>query len=770
MMNAAAVMKEEVFEFSECRVRPLRREVLLRGRPQELEPKPFELLTYLIRYRERVVSKDELLDVVWKHEPVTPGVIARAVMKARNAIGDKGSQPTLIKTVHRTGYQFVGRLSNGAPPLPAPASAIAASPPSLARDRRLGLALLPFENDTGQSALDWIDLGLMSMVAKDLGSDDRLAITPTASLLAALGNLPFPESSIERRMADIQRLLGVRHVAHAVVASDGTGYRIDCTVGPAPLRRLRRAGPDLIPLGQQIARDIEATLFPDQMRPLDIALKSTDPLAYRALLQAFQAAGEQKWQSAASLLQFVLDVEPDNLAVRLERLVAHAALGDDAALAEGLQLLETLPVAADASMQARVHLALGLTYHHKRASAQAQQHLDRALAASMRCEQRDGAVTAVLTLSSIALGQLDFDAAARQLERARNLCHETGNQVHRLGWMLNSALLAAKSGELMRAVQFGREALRLCEEYRLNSYFALTSVNLAHASLGLGLMQDAARHAEQSFVMSHSLAERFKTASAGDTLCLIYRELRLPREVSRVATAVADLQQTLPAAAQAYRLMAAGHLAAAEGRHGDAAPCFAAALEQSRELGIWLQAHEATPWLIRALVRAGRADEAATTCASAREMPEAANDLELLTALRHCKALQCHARGEHERACAALLDIAASGQPGMWQAYACMDAAWLLLERGEVAAARKVLRGHGAWLHEHPVGMVVDARLKFATGQYEAARVAQERYQQAVQCEIPACYQELHRLYAAVAAGEKPRGELPVSPWLASHM
>jgi DNA-binding winged helix-turn-helix (wHTH) protein/tetratricopeptide (TPR) repeat protein len=761
-------MTEPVFEFAECRVLPLRREVLLRGRPQEIEPKPFELLTYLIRHHDRVVSKDELLDVVWKHEPVTPGVIARAVMKARSAIGDNGSQPTLIKTVHRTGYRFVGALSNSAEL----ASAREAAPPPAAtpRERRVGIALLPFDNLTGQPALDWIGLGLMSMVAKDLGSDDRLSITPTASLLAALGNLPFPRSSIERRMDDIVRLLGVRHVLHAEVASDPEGFRIDCTVGPTPLKRLSRSGPDLVPLGQQIARDVDAALFPDRMRSLDIALKSNDPLAYRALLQAFQAVGEQKWLIATGLLQLVLDIEPENLPVRLEQLSAHAALGAEDALVQGRELLQEPAVSNDAASLARVHLALGLTHHHKRAYAPAQHHLEQALEASLRCDLHDCAVTAVLTRSSIAISRLDFDTAAQQLDRARELCHVTGNQVHRLGWMLNSALLAAKSGELMRAVQLGREAVRLCEEHRLNSYFALTAVNLAHASLGLGLLHDAARHAEQSFVMSHSLAERFRTASAGDTLCLIYRELRLPREVARVAAAVAELDAVLPAAAQPYRWMAAGHLAVAEGRLDEAVPCFQAAIAQSRELGIWLQAHEAAPWLIRALVRTGRHDEATAACEAARQLPEAKEDLELMTALRHCRALHHHALGDHARACAELQAIASGGQPGMWQAYACLDAAWLLLERGDVPGARKMLRGQGAWLHEHPVGMIIDARLKFASGQYEAARVAQERYRQAVHGEVPECWRELHRIYAAAAAGDRSHGDLPVSPWLATQM
>jgi DNA-binding winged helix-turn-helix (wHTH) protein len=72
----------------------------------ELQPKALELLLHLVRNREQVVSKAELLAAVWADSVVTDGSLARAVSLARRAIGDRGTEPALIATVARRGYRF----------------------------------------------------------------------------------------------------------------------------------------------------------------------------------------------------------------------------------------------------------------------------------------------------------------------------------------------------------------------------------------------------------------------------------------------------------------------------------------------------------------------------------------------------------------------------------------------------------------------------------------------------------------------------------------
>ena len=76
------------------------------GAPVPLQPKVLELLLYLIRNRDRVVSKRELLDSVWADAVVAEGALTRAVNLARRAVGDAGREQRVIRTYPRRGYRF----------------------------------------------------------------------------------------------------------------------------------------------------------------------------------------------------------------------------------------------------------------------------------------------------------------------------------------------------------------------------------------------------------------------------------------------------------------------------------------------------------------------------------------------------------------------------------------------------------------------------------------------------------------------------------------
>jgi class 3 adenylate cyclase/DNA-binding winged helix-turn-helix (wHTH) protein len=98
------------------------------GAPIGLEPKAFRVLAYLVRYHERVVTRDELLERFWPGEFVTESALAHCIVKARQAVGDRGTAQWAIKTVHGHGYRFaaavVTRLSGvattGVPQTPLP--------------------------------------------------------------------------------------------------------------------------------------------------------------------------------------------------------------------------------------------------------------------------------------------------------------------------------------------------------------------------------------------------------------------------------------------------------------------------------------------------------------------------------------------------------------------------------------------------------------------------------------------------------------------------
>ena len=83
------------------------------GDPVSITPQVFDLLKYLILNRERVVSKEDLIDAIWKGRIVSDAAVTTRINAARSAIGDRGEEQRLLKTLPRKGFPFCG-LSVGA--------------------------------------------------------------------------------------------------------------------------------------------------------------------------------------------------------------------------------------------------------------------------------------------------------------------------------------------------------------------------------------------------------------------------------------------------------------------------------------------------------------------------------------------------------------------------------------------------------------------------------------------------------------------------------
>jgi pimeloyl-ACP methyl ester carboxylesterase/DNA-binding winged helix-turn-helix (wHTH) protein len=75
-----------------------------------LEPLVFDLLVYLVRHRDRVVSKDDLIASVWGGRIVSDSTLDSRVNAVRKAIGDSGGEQKLIRTLSRKGVRFVGAV------------------------------------------------------------------------------------------------------------------------------------------------------------------------------------------------------------------------------------------------------------------------------------------------------------------------------------------------------------------------------------------------------------------------------------------------------------------------------------------------------------------------------------------------------------------------------------------------------------------------------------------------------------------------------------
>lgn len=161
------------YRFKDVIVDEDRRVLIVSGRECDLQPRVFDLLTYLIHNRDRAVSKEEIEDAVWQGMFVSYTVLSRAVMKARRAVGDDARQQSVIKTLHGHGYRFVAELDDepeaaGAPTGPA------GSEPTVPGARRRVRPRLPVP------AWLWVLLPLLGLLAYLAGSGllDRNPLAP----------------------------------------------------------------------------------------------------------------------------------------------------------------------------------------------------------------------------------------------------------------------------------------------------------------------------------------------------------------------------------------------------------------------------------------------------------------------------------------------------------------------------------------------------------------------------------------------------------------
>ncbi|PQO88552.1 CadC-family transcriptional regulator [Massilia phosphatilytica] len=253
--------------FEDCVLDLNRRELVRASRVVPTAPQVFDLLAYLAKCRERVVSRDELVDAIWAGRIVSESTLASHINAVRKAVGDSGQQQRVIRTVARKGFRFAAELQERASPegidvaaaeplqVPGPAPALPAKP---------SIAVLPFVNLSGDPEQDYLVDGVIE--------DIIAALSRHRWLFVVARNSSFTYKGRTVDVKQVGRELGVRYVLEGSwrKAKDRvriTGQLIDATTGAHHWAgRFEGVLGDIFELQDQITESVIGAVAPELER------------------------------------------------------------------------------------------------------------------------------------------------------------------------------------------------------------------------------------------------------------------------------------------------------------------------------------------------------------------------------------------------------------------------------------------------------------------------------------------------------------------------
>lgn len=203
--------------FGDCILDPDLRQLTRPSGAVSIGPQVFDLLLFLVENRTRVVSKDDLLEAVWRGRIVSESTITSHINAARTAIGDNGQDQKFIRTMARKGFRFVGDVAEAASDAAVGATG-AQSARALMLPDKPSIAVLPFVNLSGDAEQDYFADGTVE--------DIITALSHIRWLFVIARNSSFVYKGRAGDVTQIGRELGVRYVLEGSVRKAANRVRI----------------------------------------------------------------------------------------------------------------------------------------------------------------------------------------------------------------------------------------------------------------------------------------------------------------------------------------------------------------------------------------------------------------------------------------------------------------------------------------------------------------------------------------------------------------
>jgi len=275
-------------------------------------PQVFDLLDYLIRNRERVVTKDDLINAVWNGRNVSDAALTTRLNVARSAIGDSGEEQRLVKTLPRKGFRFVGQVREAREAArPNPGDAPESAPPL---PDKPSIAVLPFENMSGDPEQEYFADGMVEEIITALSRFRWLFV------IARNSSFTFKGKAVD--VKEVGRRLGVRYLLEGSVRKAAgkvriTGQLADAVTGAHIWAdRFERDLTDVFALQDEVSAAVVSAIQP-RMLQTEIEMATRRPLenltAYDLYLRARQKMylrTREGYAEATRLAHRALDLDP----------------------------------------------------------------------------------------------------------------------------------------------------------------------------------------------------------------------------------------------------------------------------------------------------------------------------------------------------------------------------------------------------------------------------------------------------------------------------
>jgi TolB-like protein len=287
------------------------RRELLRGTDLvPITPQVFDLLDYLIRNRDRVVSKDDVINAIWNGRVVSDAALTTRLNAVRSAVADSGEEQRLIKTLPRKGFRFVAPVrevdSDSAVRQPSFGPALLDKP---------SIAVLPFQNMSDDPGQEYFADGLVDDIITALSRFKALLVIARHSSFTYKG-----------KSVDIKKVggeLGVRYVLEGSVRRAGEQLRINAqlidvaTGAHLWADRFDGALEDIFDLQDKVARQVVGAIAPEVDRAeIERAIHrrtgNIDAVTayYRGLRLIFYPTTSENNDSAAEYFEQAIALDP----------------------------------------------------------------------------------------------------------------------------------------------------------------------------------------------------------------------------------------------------------------------------------------------------------------------------------------------------------------------------------------------------------------------------------------------------------------------------